>query len=331
MNTNKKPTLLVTGAGGQLGRRVVELLLDDAAGPVIATTRNPEKLSSLAARGAEVRKADFEDPHSLEAAFAGGERMLLISTSALAPAGLRLSQHRAAVKAAVAAGIEHVVYTSGPAPYPVEGGALIDDHFWTEQALFASPLEWTIMRHFLYMDSLLNSLPSAVASGRSRLLGRRERDELRGARGLRSRRCGGARVRLPRAANSRYHGPEGGDAGRDCRARQRANGARGSPHRRFGRRGARRIGERRHAAVRGRCRGAIQSRPRAGLPLDRESCRRRAHGSGAHVRPRVPDAASSGTRARPRLSERGQVRAVVAYAARNPPSGSPPSRSSASS
>ncbi len=166
MNDSKKPTLLVTGAGGQLGRRVVELLLDAQAGPVIATTRDPEKLAPLAARGADVRKADFGDPASLEAAFAGARRILLISTSALAPAGLRLAQHRAAVRAAVAAKVEHVVYTSGPAPYPVEGGALIDDHFWTEQALFASPLEWTVMRHFLYMDSLLSSVPGAVASGR---------------------------------------------------------------------------------------------------------------------------------------------------------------------
>ena len=166
MTTSTKPTLLVTGAGGQLGRRVVELLLEQQAGHVIATTRAPEKLESLAELGAEIRTADFDEPASLQSAFAGAERMLLISTSALSPAGHRLTQHRAAVAAAVAVGVGHVIYTSGPAPYPVEGGALIDDHFWTEQALYASPLEWTIMRHFLYTDTLLRSLPGAVASGR---------------------------------------------------------------------------------------------------------------------------------------------------------------------
>ena len=165
MATNSKQTLLVTGASGQLGKRVVELLLDAKAGRVIATTRTPDKLAALAARGAEVRQADFKDPASLRAAFAGADRMLLISTGDLFPLGLRLGQHRAAVAAAVDAGVKHILYTSGPAPYPIGGGGLIDDHFWTEQAIFASPLEWTILRHQIYMDTLLMSLPQAAASG----------------------------------------------------------------------------------------------------------------------------------------------------------------------
>jgi len=105
MNKQWKPTLLVTGASGQLGRRVVELLLDAKAGRVIATTRTPEKLASLAARGAEIRRADFADPASLRAAFGGADRLLLISTGDLFPLGLRLGQQRAAVAAAVAAGV----------------------------------------------------------------------------------------------------------------------------------------------------------------------------------------------------------------------------------
>jgi NAD(P)H dehydrogenase (quinone) len=162
---NSKQTLLVTGASGQLGKRVVELLLDAKPGRVIAATRTPEKLAALAARGAEVRKADFLDPASLRAAFAGADRMLLVSTGDLFPLGLRLGQHRAAVAAAVDAGVKHILYTSGPAPYPIAGGGLIDDHFWTEQAIFASPLEWTILRHQIYMDTLLMSVPQAAASG----------------------------------------------------------------------------------------------------------------------------------------------------------------------
>ncbi len=112
-----------------------------------------------------MRKADFKDPASLRAAFAGADRMLLISTGDLFPLGLRLGQHRAAVAAAVDAGVKHILYTSGPAPYPIAGGGLIDDHFWTEQAIFATPLEWTILRHQIYMDTLLMSVPQAAASG----------------------------------------------------------------------------------------------------------------------------------------------------------------------
>jgi NAD(P)H dehydrogenase (quinone) len=165
MPATSEPTLLVTGAGGQLGRRVVELLLESSAGRVIATTRNPAKLAPLASRGVEVRQADFDDADSLAAAFAGADRLLLVSTDVLDRPGVRLAQHRAAVNAAVAAGVKHVVYTSAPAPQPVPGGSLIDDHFWTEQALAASGLDWTILRDSLYADLLLMSLPHAVQTG----------------------------------------------------------------------------------------------------------------------------------------------------------------------
>ena len=165
MPATSEPTLLVTGAGGQLGRRVVELLLESGASRVIAATRNPAKLAPLAARGVELRRADFDDAGSLAAAFAGADRLLLVSTDVLNRPGVRLAQHRAAVNAAVAAGVKHVVYTSAPAPQPVPGGSLIDDHFWTEQALAASGLDWTILRDSLYADLLLMSLPHAVQTG----------------------------------------------------------------------------------------------------------------------------------------------------------------------
>jgi NAD(P)H dehydrogenase (quinone) len=158
-------TLLVTGAAGHLGRSVVEALIEANAGKLIATTRDPAKLADLKARGVEVRRADFSEPASLAAAFAGAERMLLISTDVIHTPGLRLSQHRNAVRAAVEAGVKHVVYTSAPAPYPKAGGSLIDDHFWTEQALIASPLEWTILRHHMYAENLLGTLPNAIKTG----------------------------------------------------------------------------------------------------------------------------------------------------------------------
>jgi NAD(P)H dehydrogenase (quinone) len=162
---NARKPLLVTGASGNLGRRVVELLLEANAGPIIATTRTPEKLAELAKRGVEVRKADFNDPATLKQAFAGAERLLLVSTGDLFPEGARLRQHRAAVQAAVDAHVNHIVYTSAPAPYPTPAGSLINDHFWTEQALAASPLEWTILRHHLYTEFLLGTLGTALKLG----------------------------------------------------------------------------------------------------------------------------------------------------------------------
>jgi NAD(P)H dehydrogenase (quinone) len=158
-------TLLVTGAAGNLGRQVVERLLEAKAGTIIATTRDPAKLADFARRGVDVRAADFNKPESLAKAFTGAERLLLISTGDLFPEGLRLQQHRAAVQAAVDAGVKHVVYTSGPAPHPTQPGSLINDHYWTEQALAASPLEWTILRHHIYTDFLVGTLATALKLG----------------------------------------------------------------------------------------------------------------------------------------------------------------------
>jgi NAD(P)H dehydrogenase (quinone) len=158
-------TLFVTGASGHLGRRVVELLLEKAQGKIVAGTRKPEKLADLAARGVEVRHADFEDPKSLEAALAGVDRVLIISTDAIDRPGRRLAQHRTAVTAAASAGVKHAVYTSMPNPEtsPV---VFAPDHLGTEQALKASGVSSTILRMCWYTDYLIPTLGPAVASGK---------------------------------------------------------------------------------------------------------------------------------------------------------------------
>lgn len=164
--TASSPRLLVTGASGQLGRRVVELLLEAEVPNLVAASRDPAKLADLAAHGVETRRADFDDPASLAEAFAGVDRLLLISTDSLGEPGHRIGQHRRAIAAAEAAKVKHVVYTSAPGARPQVGGGVIDDHFWTEQALAASPsLGWTILRHNLYAELLLMGAAQAVASG----------------------------------------------------------------------------------------------------------------------------------------------------------------------
>lgn len=157
--------LLVTGAAGHLGRCVVESLLETHVGPIIATTREPAKLADLAARGVEIRPADFDRPDTLPSAFADTDRLLLISTDAIYVPGQRRAQHQAAIAAAEQAGVKHIVYTSLPAPQPSSESIVEDDHFWTEQAITASAMSWTIMRHGLYAENLLWTLPQAIASG----------------------------------------------------------------------------------------------------------------------------------------------------------------------
>ena len=158
--------LLVTGANGQLGRAVVEKLLRLGATRIVATSRTPEKLAHLKERGVETRAADFDQPDTLRRAFAGVDRLALISTDALDVPGQRLTQHRAAIAAAVESGVKHVVYTSAPAPHPTAEGSVLDDHFWTEAALFASPLTWTILRNHIYMDMILMGAEHAAQSGK---------------------------------------------------------------------------------------------------------------------------------------------------------------------
>ena len=164
--SSTKPTLLVTGASGQLGRRVLELLLESYDGPIIAATRTPEKLSEFAQRGVIVRRADFEDPASLLEAFQGVDRLLLISTDALDVPGRRINQHRNAVKMAEQAGVSHVVYTSIVNPGADSPAFVAPDHRSTEEALTESNMGWTVLRENIYMDLLLMSISQATKMGK---------------------------------------------------------------------------------------------------------------------------------------------------------------------
>lgn len=162
---SEKSTLLVTGASGHLGRRVIELLLEGKSGPIIAASRSPEELANLRQQGVVTRHADFNDPTTLAEAFAGVDRLLLISTDVLGEPGLRLKQHLTAVQAAEAAGVKHVVYTSFINPEPGSAVLFAPDHYGTEQALKDSKMNWTILRNSLYADLLFNSFNQAVQLG----------------------------------------------------------------------------------------------------------------------------------------------------------------------
>ncbi|MES2438182.1 MAG: SDR family oxidoreductase [Verrucomicrobiota bacterium] len=159
------PTLFVTGASGQLGRQTVEFLLASGKGDIIAGSRDPAKIADLVAKGAEARAVDFDHPDTLAAAFEGVDRLLLVSTDAIDQPGHRLVQHTAAIKAAVAAGVKHILYTSATRAAPDSASIALQDHYETEQAVIASGLSHTILRNALYVDNLLMSLPQIIASG----------------------------------------------------------------------------------------------------------------------------------------------------------------------
>lgn len=160
-----QPTLLVTGASGHFGRRVLELLLEAKVGTIIGATRTPDKLADFAQRGVIVRQASFDEPDTLLKAAAGADRMLIISTDAVGVSGERIRQHVAAVKVAEAAGVKHVVYTSIPNPGPNSPIILAADHYATEQALEASSMGYTALRNNIYTDLQIGSLNRAVQMG----------------------------------------------------------------------------------------------------------------------------------------------------------------------
>jgi NAD(P)H dehydrogenase (quinone) len=165
MSDFSNSTLGVTGAAGPFGRTVVETLLARGAKKIVAITRTPDKLADLAAKGVTVRAGDFDDAKSLDTAFKGVDRLLIISTDKLGAPGVRLTQHVAAVEAANRAGVKHIVYTSIPSPYPSTQAQVADDHYWTEQAIIATGADWTFLRNSLYMDLLVGQLPQLEATG----------------------------------------------------------------------------------------------------------------------------------------------------------------------
>ncbi|HTE59583.1 MAG TPA: NAD(P)H-binding protein [Solirubrobacteraceae bacterium] len=158
-------TVVVTGASGHLGRLVTEELLERIPpSQLVLVTRHPDAIADLGDRGATIRRGDFDDPASLVPAFEGGERMLLISTLAV---GRRVRQHRAAIEAASAAGIRHLVYTSFPKPvadHPV--GPIATEHGETEAILHESGLEWTVLRNATYAELQVPPGALAVAGGK---------------------------------------------------------------------------------------------------------------------------------------------------------------------
>ncbi|MDQ2739817.1 MAG: NAD(P)H-binding protein [Actinomycetota bacterium] len=157
-------TIAITGASGALGRAAAELVLQTVdPRKVVLMSRRPELLADLAARGAQVRRVDFTEPSTLETAFAGVDRLLLISTDAV---GSRLRPQRAAIAAAARAGVRHVIYTSVPEPVSDNPARVVADHAGTEQTLRDSGMQWTFLRNNLYAHMQVPGIEHAATSGR---------------------------------------------------------------------------------------------------------------------------------------------------------------------
>ncbi|MBX9474111.1 SDR family oxidoreductase [Yersinia enterocolitica] len=154
--------IAVTGATGQLGRLVINALLKKVpANEIIAAVRSPEKAIDLAALGIQVRKADYSQPTTLEAAFQGVDKLLLISSSEV---GQRIAQHTAVINAAQHAGVKLLAYTSLLHADTSTLG-LGEEHRVTESLLRESGLPVVLLRNGWYTENYAASIAPALAHG----------------------------------------------------------------------------------------------------------------------------------------------------------------------
>ncbi|MFF1923070.1 SDR family oxidoreductase [Streptomyces sp. NPDC058221] len=156
--------IVVTGATGQLGRLTIEALLRRgvAAADIIATGRDIAGIKDLADRGITVRRADFADTDSLAEAFAGADKLLLISASV--PVSERVANHRRVIDAAASAGVALVAYTStthADTATTVIGAT----HRETEEYLRDRGIPSVLLRNGWYLENYTGQLPQILQNG----------------------------------------------------------------------------------------------------------------------------------------------------------------------
>jgi len=153
--------ILVTGATGKLGSKVVESLLETmSASNLAVSVRNPEKAEGLRARGVEIRQGDFDQPETLDLAFAGIDRLLLISADG--DNETRIRQHTNAVQAAERAGVKFIAYTSLANATESEN-LMAPPHVATEAAIMKTGIPYSFLRNNWYLENEIGSIQGAIA------------------------------------------------------------------------------------------------------------------------------------------------------------------------
>ena len=156
-----KNEIAVTGATGTIGRRVVEGLIATKAS-VVALVRDASKGAALEPLGARLAVGSFEDPASLDGAFAGADTVVLISAANANAA----EQTASAIEAAARSGVRKIVRISALKADPDGPTDNTRQHGRTEAALRDSGLTHVILRPHLFLQNLLASIPTIVGQGK---------------------------------------------------------------------------------------------------------------------------------------------------------------------
>ncbi|MRG87634.1 SDR family oxidoreductase [Salinibacillus xinjiangensis] len=153
--------LIVTGATGKLGSKIVDKLLKNVpVDQLVVSVRNPEKAAELRAQGIEVRQGDFDNPESLDAAFAGIDRLLIISADG--DNDTRIKQHANAVAAAERAGVNFIAYTS-IANATESKNLMAPPHVATEAAIVKTGIPYSFLRNNWYLENETDSIKGVIA------------------------------------------------------------------------------------------------------------------------------------------------------------------------
>lgn len=152
---------LVTGATGKLGSKIVDVLLKSVpASELAVSVRNPEKAEALKAKGVDVRHGDFDKPETLDEAFKGVERLLIISADG--DNDTRIRQHANAVDAAERAGVSFIAYTS-LADATESQNLMAPPHVETEGAIERTGISHAFLRNNWYLENELGSIQGVLA------------------------------------------------------------------------------------------------------------------------------------------------------------------------
>lgn len=147
--------ILVTGATGHLGKATIDFLLKKLpANQISAMVRDEAKATGLKEKGITVRVGDYTNYDSMVKAFAGTDKLFLISSNDLS--GDRASHHINAIKAAKAVGVQHIVYTGFDLKESDHSAlALLEGaHKETTAYLKTSGIRYTVLNNNLYADVL---------------------------------------------------------------------------------------------------------------------------------------------------------------------------------
>lgn len=155
--------ILITGATGMLGVKVVQALLERVPTEQLAVSvRDLAKAERFKEQRIEIRQADYEDPASLEAAFTGIDRLLLISSQG--DDETRIRQHSNVIYAAERTGVGLLVYTS-VSKAETSSLPVAEVHRQTEAAIIKSGIPYTFLRNNWYVENEIPVIKNVLAGG----------------------------------------------------------------------------------------------------------------------------------------------------------------------